>query len=264
MGIDRREFLKIGGLATAVGLAAPVLDSVLVKKLEASTTAGANSSAVRMGMVIDVTKLTTPKAYNDCIEACHSIHNVPDYGNKKDEIKWIWKTPFENAFPSKSHQFVSDEIKENPFLVMCNHCENPPCVRVCPTQATFKRDDGIVLMDYHRCIGCRFCMAACPYGSRSFNWRNPRLDVKTLVGGRKINKDFPTRERGVVEKCNFCAERLGMDPPKPPACVEASKGAMVYGNLNDSHSEIRKWLRRNNTIQRKAELGTNPSIFYIV
>jgi molybdopterin-containing oxidoreductase family iron-sulfur binding subunit len=107
-------------------------------------------------------------------------------------------------------------------------------------------------------------MAACPYGSRSFNWRNPRLDAKTLVGGRKINKDFPTRERGVVEKCNFCAERLGMDPPKPLACVEASKGAMVYGNLNDSHSEVRELLRKNHTIQRKAELGTNPSIFYIV
>jgi molybdopterin-containing oxidoreductase family iron-sulfur binding subunit len=258
MGIDRREFIKIGGLAAAMGLGATVIDSVVARRLEASgdSSETAASSAVRWGMVIDVGKFKSGDAYQECIDACHSIHNVPDFGNKKDEIKWVWKTPFENAFPSKSHQYVSAGIKEASFLVMCNHCANPPCVRVCPTKATFKRPDGIVLMDYHRCIGCRFCMAACPYGSRSFNWRNPRKFIK------KINNDFPTRERGVVEKCNFCAERLA--EKKPPACVEVSKGAMVYGNLNDRDSEIRSILSKNHTIQRKPSLGTNPSIFYIV
>jgi molybdopterin-containing oxidoreductase family iron-sulfur binding subunit len=112
------------------------------------------------------------------------------------------------------------------------------------------------MMDYHRCIGCRFCMAGCPYGVRSFNWRDPRKFIK------KINPDFPTRERGVVEKCNFCAERLAAD--KQPACVEASNGAMVFGNLNDPKSEVRRALAGNTTIQRKPELGTNPSLFYIV
>ena len=117
---------------------------------------------------------------------------------------------------------------------------------------------GIVIMDYHRCIGCRFCMAACPYGSRSFNWRNPEAFVKEL------NKDYPRRTRGVVEKCNFCAERVGMG--RQPACVEAcgESKAMVFGNLLDPNSEIRKMLRENHTIQRNTSLGTIPSVFYIV
>jgi molybdopterin-containing oxidoreductase family iron-sulfur binding subunit len=260
MAMDRRDFLKLGGLAAAgVAGAATVIESVLGRGAVASTAPEqeAVASAVRWGMVIDVKKLTTAEAYQRCIDACHSIHNVPDMGNKKDEIKWIWRTPFENAFPSKSHQYVSQEIHDQDFLVFCNHCKNPPCVRVCPTQATFKRpQDGIVMMDYHRCIGCRFCMAGCPYGARSFNWRNPRPFIE------KVNKDFPTRERGVVEKCNFCAERLAVD--KQPACVEAARGALVFGDLSDEHSEIRQVLRRNTTIQRKPEAGTNPSLFYIV
>jgi molybdopterin-containing oxidoreductase family iron-sulfur binding subunit len=256
MGVDRREFLKVGGLFAAAGLgAASAIDAVLGKKLEASTAHEEEAATgVRWGMVIDTREFRSDEKYKKCIDACHTIHNVPDFGNRKDEIKWIWKTPFENAFPSKNHQFLSESI--NDVLVLCNHCKNPPCVRVCPTQATFKRPDGIVLMDFHRCIGCRFCMAGCPYGARSFNWRDPRPFIE------KIDPKFPTRERGVVEKCNFCAERLAVG--KQPACVEASDGAMVFGDLNDTGSEIRGILKGNHTIQRKAEVGTNPSVFFIV
>ena len=99
-------------------------------------------------------------------------------------------------------------------------------MRVCPTQATWKREDGIVMMDWHRCIGCRYCMAACPYGSRSFNWLDPRPYI------HNPNPEFPTRTKGVVEKCNFCAERLGTG--RPPACVEACpEKALVFGDLAD-------------------------------
>jgi molybdopterin-containing oxidoreductase family iron-sulfur binding subunit len=113
-------------------------------------------------------------------------------------------------------------------------------------------------MDYHRCIGCRFCMAACPYGARSFNWEDPRPYIK------KYNKDFPSRMRGVVEKCNFCGERLALG--QEPACVEACKGtgAMFFGDLNDAQSEIRQVLDKEFTIQRNPSLGTKPSVFYIV
>lgn len=113
-------------------------------------------------------------------------------------------------------------------------------------------------MDFHRCIGCRFCMAACPYGARSFNWQDPRPFIKAY------NKDFPTRMRGVVEKCNFCGERLALG--QEPACVEACKGtgAMVFGDLNDPESEISKVLDKEYTIQRKPSAGTVPSVFYIV
>ena len=133
-------------------------------------------------------------------------------------------------------------------MVLCNHCDNPPCVRVCPVKATFRRDDGIVMMDYHSCIGCRFCMAACPYGARSLNWRDPRPFIK-----EPLNMEYPTRCRGVVEKCTFCFERLAKG--LKPACVEACKDkALIFGDVEDTNSEIRKVLRENPTIQRKPQL----------
>src|SRR4030043_1550809 len=149
-------------------------------------------------------------------------------------------------------------MKEKPMLVLCNHCDNPPCVRVCPTQATFKRaEDGIVMMDYHRCIGCRFCIAGCPYGARSMNYRDPRPFIK------KLNPEFPTRTKGVVEKCNFCEERLGKG--MMPACVEACpEKALVFGDLEDPRSEVRQLLSSRFAIRRKSELGTGPQIYYLV
>ena len=133
-------------------------------------------------------------------------------------------------------------MAERPFPLLCNHCQNPPCVRVCPTKATFQRPDGIVAMDYHRCIGCRYCMAGCPYGSRSFNFRDP----KPFIDKETRNPEFPARMRGVVEKCNFCVDRLAQG--LMPACVEASKGAIAFGDLDDPESEVRKlliWRGRN-------------------
>ena len=116
------------------------------------------------------------------------------------------------------------------------------------------------MMDMHRCIGCRYCVAACPYGSRSFNWMDPRPHID------HVQEDYPTRTKGVVEKCNFCAERLAKG--KQPACVEASQkaqcGAIVFGDLNDPESEVSHLLRTTNTVRRKPNLGTAPSIFYIV
>jgi molybdopterin-containing oxidoreductase family iron-sulfur binding subunit len=111
-------------------------------------------------------------------------------------------------------------------------------------------------MDFHRCIGCRFCMAACPYGARSFNFRDPEPFIK------ETNKEFPRRMRGVVEKCNFCAERLAVG--KLPACVEASNGILIFGDLDDPESEVRRALKENFTIRRKQSLGTGPSVYYIV
>ena len=113
------------------------------------------------------------------------------------------------------------------------------------------------MMDWHRCIGCRYCMAACPYGSRSFNWIDPRKYIA------EQNLDFPTRTKGVVEKCNFCEERLAKG--KLPACVEACpQNAMSFGDLDDAGSEVRQLLGSEYAIRRKPELGTQPEIFYIV
>ena len=113
------------------------------------------------------------------------------------------------------------------------------------------------MMDWHRCIGCRYCMAACPYGSRSFNWKDPRPYVK------KLNLDFPTRTKGVVEKCDFCEERLAKG--QLPACVEACpEKAMLCGDLDSSNSPVKELLSSRYSIRRKPELGTKPEIFYLV
>jgi molybdopterin-containing oxidoreductase family iron-sulfur binding subunit len=156
-------------------------------------------------------------------------------------------------------KFVNEKLEHTPLLVLCNHCENPPCVRACPTNATFKNpDNGIVMMDFHRCIGCRFCMAACPFGARSFNFRDPR----PFINPAEQNKQFPTRTKGVVEKCSFCAERLAVG--QLPACVEASDGKLVFGDLYDPESKVRELIKTNYTIRRKQALGTEPSVYYIV
>jgi molybdopterin-containing oxidoreductase family iron-sulfur binding subunit len=185
---------------------------------------------------------------------------VPKFDVKNWEIKWIWSSHYEHVFSgTTSTRFISDEVAHRPFLVLCNHCENPPCVRACPTKATFKRpQDGVVMMDFHRCIGCRFCMAACPFGARSFNYRDPRA----VLQDKDINRLFPTRMKGVVEKCNFCNERLAEG--KLPACVEASAGKLKFGDLFDEKSEVRQLIKTNYTIRRKVNLGTEPAVYYIV
>jgi molybdopterin-containing oxidoreductase family iron-sulfur binding subunit len=258
MEVNRREFLKIAGASTIVGILGGWSAVELLAPGELDNRHRANPQALtakRWAMVVDMRKMDEA-TMRDCIEACHRVHNVPDIDDPRSEVKWIWLEPFEHAFPLQNHEHTADPLKEQSFLVFCNHCDNPPCVRVCPTKATWKRDDGIVMMDQHRCIGCRYCMAACPYGSRNYNWKDPRPFIKSR------NPDYPTRSNGVVEKCTFCAERL--DEGLMPACVEASKGALIFGDLADPASEVREILRSHYTIRRKLSLGTEPSVFYMV
>ncbi len=249
---NRRDFLKIVSFAGGVAFATKfTFDSF---SREEHTQDVPNR---RWAMAIDLKKCEETPDCNKCIEACHKFHNVPKMEKQKDEIKWIWKDLFHNAFVTQENQFLPAGMNHKTVLLLCNHCDNPPCTNVCPTKATWKREDGIVMMDWHRCIGCRYCVAACPYGSRSFNWRDPRPYIKEL------NPEFPTRTRGVVEKCTFCAERLvkGLKP----ACVESCpSNALIFGDLKDPGSEIRKVLSERFSIRRKPELGTEPEVFYLV
>jgi molybdopterin-containing oxidoreductase family iron-sulfur binding subunit len=217
---------------------------------------GTGKKAVKKwAMTVDIFGCDKKDGCTECIEACHRVHNVPDMPDAGRQIKWMWNSPFEALFPE--HSAYSEAPRGRQIMTLCNHCENPPCVAVCPTKATFKRDDGIVMMDYHRCIGCRYCMAACPYGARSFNWQDPRPFIHA------IDKGYPTRTKGVVEKCNFCDERLARG--LAPACVAAcNEACLAFGDLNDEHSDVRRLLRSRPAMQRKPELGTGPKVFYLL
>ena len=271
MALDRRDFLKIAGLSTLLGLGGKAAFELLTPgEIEASTNAPPLSKGKRWAMVVDSRKMDEA-LLDKCIDACHSEHNVPDMGTAKEEIKWVWKEDYHHSFPGQHHEYIGDKATHKSFLLMCNHCSNPPCCRVCPTQATWQREDGVVMMDQHRCIGCRFCMAACPFGARSFNWGDPRRvmrveDLKKLNPRFPTNPDYPTRSKGVVEKCNFCAERLAKG--KLPACVEAAgkvkKNALTFGDLDDPGSAVRQLLKKHYSIRRKPELGTEPNLFFIV
>lgn len=266
MGMDRRKFLKIAGLTGVIGLGGKTaFDLIAPGEIDAALKHPPLTKGKKFCMVIDMSKMDD-QVMDKSIEACHSIHNVPNLGNPKEEIKWIWKETYEHAFPGQGHEYIGDSYRDKNFPVLCNHCENPPCCRVCPTKATWKREDGVVMMDQHRCIGCRFCMAACPYGARSFNWGDPRQAPRDLNREFPTNLEFPTRTKGVVEKCNLCAERLAKGDF--PACVEAAgeirEGSLMFGDLDDPGSEVRTILRSRFSIRRKPELGTGPNVYYII
>ncbi len=144
--------------------------------------------------------------------------------------------------------------------VACQQCENPPCVKVCPVKATWKDPDGIVVIDYNWCIGCRYCMAACPYGARHFNWTEPKLPAEDFNPDTHYLGNRP-RPRGVVEKCTFCIQRTRKG--QYPACVEICPvGARKFGNLLDPASEIRQIMERKRVLILKNELNTKPKFFY--
>ncbi len=262
----RRFFRDAGAAALGLGYGLPVLGTGCSFSEEGTHTEGDPTN--QWAMVVDIEKCKRDEVRAACVEACNRAHNIPDIPDPDEEIEWIWTEKYEHVFEDQVHDHTPHAVLEAPVLVLCNHCDKPPCVRVCPTQATWKREsDGVVMMDMHRCIGCRYCMAACPYGSRSFNWRNPQEFIAKDVNG-EYPSDYPTRSRGVVEKCNFCVERIreGL----PPACVEAAngvsggEGALTFGDLADPDSEVNRILHDTHTITRRHSLGTGPNVYYII
>jgi Fe-S-cluster-containing dehydrogenase component len=251
----RRGFLRCASLGV-LGLAArEALEPVTAAASEGP--ARGDASGRRWAMVIDTAACLKEKGCASCTQACHRAHNVPSIPDPRHEVKWIWRERFEHAFPDQGSGHVPEALTSQPVLVFCNHCENPACARVCPTEATWRRPDGIVMMDWHRCIGCRYCVAACPYGSRSFNFVDPRPHLA------KVDPSYPTRTKGVVEKCTFCDERLARG--QLPACVEACpEKALVFGDLNDPRSAVREALRTRFALRRRPGLGTGPQVYYLV
>jgi Fe-S-cluster-containing dehydrogenase component len=265
MDESRRSVMKKIGCAAGVGLGCSF---PLLRALATSREASGEEKvpgAKQYGMVIDIKKCLTEEVRHACSEACRRQHNLPEISDPERQIEWIWTDTFEHTFPDQTHARLGNKLRGQPVLVLCNHCTYPACVKVCPTGATWKsKSDGIVMMDMHRCIGCRYCVVACPYRTRRFNWGDGRPNVKG-----EIRSKYPTRERGVVEKCNFCADILRSEGPEAlPVCVKAAnsvqKGTMTFGDLSDPESDISKVLREKHTISRQLALGTSPNVFYIV
>ncbi len=165
------------------------------------------------------------------------------------------------------NQVLTQETGEYPnvqkyFLPrMCMHCENPSCTEVCPTGASTKRDDGIVTIDENKCIGCKYCIVACPYGARYFNADNGGYYGPELIPNEVIG--YKAHKTGVVTKCDFCLHRLEQN--EQPACVKSCiAGARIFGDLSDPASQISMLVRSRHGFQLMKELGNNPSVFYLL
>jgi molybdopterin-containing oxidoreductase family iron-sulfur binding subunit len=227
----------------------------------------------RWGIAVDIARCAGRDGCRRCIEACHAVHRVPRVADPRHEVKWVWKEPFARVFPEQVHSYEPTARVQLPVLVLCNHCQNAPCTKVCPTGATWRRGDGVVAMDEHRCIGCRYCMAACPYGSRSFNWEDPPGNSGDHCAGSPewtrtacAQSSYPARAAGVVEKCNLCVERI--DAGQAPLCVETCNAlgpaALTFGDLQDATSPLRRLLGERQVLRRRPSLGTEPHVFYLV
>ncbi len=234
---DRRAFLKTGALVAGAAVAPGVLLYGVAHSRAPEEGASANK---RWGMLIDTTKCGG--GCNDCVTACNTENGLSGETGPQDS-QWIRKLNIRDL--------RTDYVQSLPML--CQHCENPPCVDVCPTGASMKRADGIVLVDRHSCIGCRYCMMACPYKARSFV-HEPLTDQ---------NPEVP-RGKGCVESCTFCVQRVDRD--ETPACVEACNAnghhAMIFGDLKDPESEIHKALKATSSIEVRADLALNTGVRY--
>ncbi len=197
-----------------------------------------------------------------CVEACVKENNL----SRDPEIQYIkvLEMPMGSLNPEKGDLYYEGEKVPKPgkfyLPVQCNQCDNPPCVKVCPVEATWKESDGIVVVDYDWCIGCRYCQSACPYEARHFNFKAPTIPAEEI----NPNQNYLTnriRPKGVMEKCTFCAHRTrnGLNP----ACLEACPtGARKFGNILDPNSEVAKIVREKHVFVLKEELNTIPSFFY--
>ncbi len=196
-----------------------------------------------------------------CAEACH-LENNHDRPSHQSYIRVFEMTKGSMDFEKGNVHYEHPVPQPDKYYmpVQCQQCEHPPCVDVCPVEATWKEKDGIVVVDYNWCIGCRYCEAACPYHARRFNWQKPQIPTEEINPNQGYLSNR-IRPQGVMEKCTFCLHRTRNG--RLPACLEACPtGARVFGNLNDPNSEIRWVLENKRVFVLKEELGLKPQFFY--
>lgn len=204
---------------------------------------------MRYAMAIDLKRCI---GCQSCSVACKSANNLPN--------KMWWNrvlTVGGEAVDCAGGTYPNNKFEYLP--INCQHCDNPPCTKACPVKATYKREeDGVVIQDLDKCIGCRSCMVACPYNVRSFNWNKPEYYVEHALG----DFDAPVHQYGVVEKCTFCVNRL--DRGEKPACMIYCLGrARYYGDIDAPESDISKAIKGRNHVKLLEEKGTKPYIFYL-
>ncbi len=266
--LTRRDFIIVGGTAASSVVAAQLLTtgplspfaSFKQEQVEGIEEGGTKVSGHHWGMVINLDKCI---GCEYCLRACSATNDV-----------WVDSTTKQ---PEKPWNIVVDEKTSTgtPFFFSrpCLHCGDAPCVEVCPVRATYHREDGLVIMNYDRCIGCRYCEIACPYDARKFNWQ-ARTDVNPFIPTWGI-AEVDRRPRGVVEKCTFCIHRIdaglkggfipGEDREATPACVNICPvGARLFGDLNDPASPVSHAIATEATIRLREELGTEPSVYYVI
>ena len=215
---------------------------------------------VLFGYALDVSRCIGCRR---CVYACVDENNQ----SRDPQVHWITVLEMDNKHGvDLRHADAYYDAEQVPredkfyFPVQCQQCENPPCVKSCPVEATWKESDGIVVVDYEWCVGCRCCVTACPYGARSFNWARPNVPADEINPVTEYLGNRP-RPQGVVEKCTFCMQRSRNG--KYPACVEVCPvGARKFGNLLDPESEINYILKNHRIFILKEELNTQPKFFY--
>jgi tetrathionate reductase subunit B len=230
----RREFL---GQAAAVAGAMIAPGVFLYDYAQAAAPQGVNAR-VRWGMLIDSTKCES--GCRDCVDACNRENGLPGTTSATDP-QWIRKVELKDL---RSGKAISAPV-------MCQHCAEPPCVDVCPTGASFKREDGIVLVDRHTCIGCRYCMMACPYKARSF-----------VHEALTTQKPEVPRGKGCVESCTLCVHRIDRGEGTTACAQACPTKAILFGDLNDPNSEISRRIAEIRTTQLRADLGLNTGVRY--
>ncbi|MEJ2246854.1 MAG: 4Fe-4S dicluster domain-containing protein [Acidobacteriota bacterium] len=244
--MERRDFLKTAGGALLLASSGAYAFQVLTKPSKGWTNVDFTPEGKKWGMVIDLNRCR--EGCTACLQACREENNVAFVNDDRYDVHWIRKAQL---------QYKEDAGKPGKSIILlCHQCDKPPCAQVCPVQATYKRHDGIVIVDHHRCIGCRYCMIACPYNARYFNMKESE---------DWPNKKFPKRSHGVAEACNLCAHRL--DIGEMPACVEACAkqgcDALYVGDLNDHSSEVSQLITKSAVKRIREDLGTEPKVYYI-
>ena len=264
----RRDFIKWAGAG-----AGSVLAAGLSSKLGYLSLAGASSKhelkipqapgkikyapppipGVKFGMVIDAKACI---GCRKCVYACVKENNI-DREVGQPYIKVLSMEDGTIDLEKAKFEYTEGAEEGRWYLpIQCQQCANPPCVHACPVTATWQEPDGIIVVDYNKCVGCRYCMMACPYYARHFNWTKPH------VPKNEINPQVPIRPIGVVEKCTFCIHRTRRG--KTTRCTEVCPvKARKFGDLNDPNSSVSKFLKKRRPFRLKEELGTEPKMWFL-